>query len=71
MTQINKACPFCGHKHPEAKKDACIWRVWCMNVGCMADGPARYSEKEAIMAWERRVVLMKEKEEKWELAPMG
>ena len=46
-------CPFCGGKHLEVSHHDPVWRtVVCRK--CLAFGPDKKSEAEAIAAWNTR-----------------
>jgi len=53
-------CPFCGSKNLNTSLDtigktSC---VWCYD--CETEGPVKHTEKEAIEAWNRRTVSLKD-----------
>jgi Lar family restriction alleviation protein len=54
-------CPFCGTKpregaYPTYNEDTgkSGYSVWCMRRWCNFGGPTRYSQHDAIEAWNRR-----------------
>lgn len=47
-----KPCPFCGSQLIEPIDDGHVHWLACMD--CDAEGPAKYTEAEAIAAWNRR-----------------
>lgn len=44
-------CVSCGHKRPRILDNWPGVHVECFNPACMARGPARASQTEAVRAW--------------------
>jgi len=54
-----KPCPFCGFKDPLVEGHRkCYW-VQCHDYrgGCGSRGSSRINQNEAIIAWNKRVVI--------------
>ena len=52
MSDELKPCPFCGSKNLEVREIPFVGHtVRCWNGKCMASGPVRDDQHEAIRAW--------------------
>lgn len=49
-----KPCPFCGGENIFIMDDMCGLN-WASCSSCLTDGPVKNTEKEAVMAWNKRV----------------
>lgn len=52
MTELRKACPFCGKRDAQVKHSP-RWG-WFVSCRCAAVGPSAGSKQGAIDAWNRR-----------------
>ena len=54
-----KCCPFCGRGGLRVASILGEWHVRC--IKCRARGPSHEDKEQAIVAWNRRVVVLDER----------